>query len=60
MVKLKFPKFVKDDLIEWLSRIEQFFEFQGITNTQKVLLASFHLESEFNQMVAMAMTSVTS
>jgi hypothetical protein len=29
--------------------VDQFFEFQGTTDAQKVLLASFHLKGEANQ-----------
>ena len=49
MARLKFPKYSGEDPTEWLSRVAQFFEFQGIADNQKVTLASFHLEGEANQ-----------
>ncbi|KAH9763048.1 hypothetical protein KPL70_001041 [Citrus sinensis] len=49
MARLEFPKYSGEDPTEWLSRVAQFFEFQGIADNQKVTLASFHLEGEANQ-----------
>ncbi|KAH9663489.1 hypothetical protein KPL70_019711 [Citrus sinensis] len=49
MAKLEFPRYSDDNLTEWFNRVNQFFEFQGINNEQKVSLASFHLEGEANQ-----------
>jgi len=49
MAKLAFPKYSGEDLTELLSRVAQFFEFQGTNDNQKVSLASFHLEGEANQ-----------
>lgn len=49
MARLEFPKYSGEDPIEWLSRVAQFFEFQGTADNQKVTLASFHLEGEANQ-----------
>ena len=49
MTKLEFPRYSGDDLIEWFNCVNQFFEFQGISNEQKVSLASFHLKGEANQ-----------
>ncbi|RVW38210.1 hypothetical protein CK203_090939 [Vitis vinifera] len=47
--KLEFPKYSGDDPTEWFTRVDQFFEYQGTLETQKVSLASFHLEGEANQ-----------
>ena len=47
--KLEFPRFSGDDPTEWLNRVNQFFEFQNTAETQKVSLASYHLEGEANQ-----------
>ena len=47
--KLAFPKFSGDDPTEWFNRVNQFFEFQNTAKTQKVSLASYHLEGEANQ-----------
>jgi hypothetical protein len=47
--KIVFPRFSGDDPTEWFNRVNQFFEFQNIFETQKVSLASYHLEGEANQ-----------
>jgi len=49
MAKLKFPRFSDDEPTEWFNHVDQFFEFQGTTDAQKVSLASFHLKGEANQ-----------
>jgi len=49
LASLEFPRFSGDDLTKWFTRVDQFFEFQGNTTTQKVSLASFHLQGEANQ-----------
>ncbi|KAJ0007378.1 hypothetical protein Pint_29904 [Pistacia integerrima] len=49
MAKLEFPRYSRDDPIEWFNRVAQFVEFQGTVDNQKVSLASFHLEGEANQ-----------
>lgn len=49
LAKLKFPRFAGDDLIEWFTRVDQFFEYQGTAEMQNVALASFHLQGEANQ-----------
>ncbi|KAH9717618.1 hypothetical protein KPL71_021897 [Citrus sinensis] len=49
MAKLEFPRYAGDDPTEWFSKVSQFFEYQGTSETQKVALASFHLEGEANQ-----------
>ncbi|KAJ0020848.1 hypothetical protein Pint_31497 [Pistacia integerrima] len=40
---------LNDDPTEWFTRVDQFFEYQGTLESQKVSLASFHLEGEANQ-----------
>lgn len=47
--KLDFPRFSGEDPTEWMTRVEQFFEYQGTVDTHKVSLASYHLEGEANQ-----------
>ncbi|KAL4318963.1 hypothetical protein GQ457_18G015170 [Hibiscus cannabinus] len=47
--KLEFPRYAGDDPTEWFTRIDQFFEFHGTMDFEKVHLASFHLEGEANQ-----------
>ena len=47
-VKLDFPRFVGDDPTEWFNRVEQFFEYLGTVENQKVLTAAYHLEWEAN------------
>ncbi|KAJ0020779.1 hypothetical protein Pint_31593 [Pistacia integerrima] len=49
LAKLEFPRFFGDDPTEWFTRVDQFFEYQGTLESQKVSLASFHLEGEANQ-----------
>lgn len=49
LAKREFPKYSRDDPTEWFNRMDQFFEYQGTTEAQKVSLASLHLESEANQ-----------
>ncbi|KAA8538159.1 hypothetical protein F0562_027767 [Nyssa sinensis] len=49
LAKLEFPIYSGDDLIERFNRVDQFFEYQGTTDAQKVSLASFPLEGEANQ-----------
>ena len=43
-LKLLFPRFSGDDPTGWIYKAEQYFEFQHITPSQQVQLASFHLE----------------
>lgn len=45
-----FPGISGDDPTEWFAKVEQFFEYQDTTETQKVALASFCLEGEANQL----------
>lgn len=47
--RLEFSKFSGDDPDEWLSKAEQFFEYQGTTPAHKIALASFHMQDEANQ-----------
>lgn len=49
LAKLEFPRFAGDDPTEWFTRVDQFFEYQGTAEMQKVALASFHLQGEANQ-----------
>lgn len=49
VVKLDCPRYSGEDPTEWYNRITQFFEYQEVTDEQKVSLASFHLEGEANQ-----------
>ncbi|XP_021595172.1 uncharacterized protein LOC110602054 [Manihot esculenta] len=38
-----------DDPTEWMTRVEQFFDYQKIDTSEKVYLASYHLQGEANQ-----------
>lgn len=49
MAKLEFLRYFGDDPTEWSNKLSQFFDFQRITEIQKVTLASFSLEDEANQ-----------
>jgi hypothetical protein len=47
VAKLNFPKFDgSEDPTSWVCRAEQFFEFQGTAEEDKVGLAAYHLEGE--------------
>jgi hypothetical protein len=49
LAKLEFPIYSGNDPTEWFNRVDQFFEYQGTAETQKMSLASFHLQGEANQ-----------
>jgi hypothetical protein len=49
LASLEFPRFSGDDPIKWFTRVDQFFEFQGTPEAQKVSLSSFHLQGGANQ-----------
>ncbi|KAH9768883.1 hypothetical protein KPL71_011779 [Citrus sinensis] len=49
VAKLEFPHYAGNDPTEWFNRVDQFFEYQGSTEDQNVVLPSFHLEGEANQ-----------
>ena len=48
LAKLEFPRYSGNDPTEWFNKVDQFFEYQGIPEAQKVSLTSFHLEGEAN------------
>ncbi|WKA06770.1 hypothetical protein VitviT2T_024654 [Vitis vinifera] len=47
--KLEFPRLSGDDPTEGFNRVEQFFDYQGTAENQKVPMAAYHLEGEANQ-----------
>ncbi|GJR11182.1 ribonuclease H-like domain-containing protein [Tanacetum coccineum] len=50
LTKLELPTYRGDeDPTEWFIKVDQFFEYQGTPVTQKVSLASYHLQGESNQ-----------
>ncbi|KAF2310230.1 hypothetical protein GH714_007321 [Hevea brasiliensis] len=49
LAKIEFPKFSGDDPTEWMAKVEQFFDYQKTIPTEKVYLASYHLQGEANQ-----------
>ncbi|GJX51202.1 hypothetical protein Tco_0278047 [Tanacetum coccineum] len=50
LTKLEFLKYRGDeDPTEWFTKVDYFFENQGTPMTQKVSLASYHLQGEANQ-----------
>ncbi|KAF2325716.1 hypothetical protein GH714_033646 [Hevea brasiliensis] len=49
LAKLEFPKYSGDDPTEWFTRVDQFFEYQGTPDSEKVSLASYHLRGEANE-----------
>ncbi|GJX15830.1 hypothetical protein Tco_0216662 [Tanacetum coccineum] len=49
LTKLEFPTYRGDENpTEWFTKVDQFFENQGTPVTQKVSLASYHLQGEAN------------
>ncbi|XP_043817377.1 uncharacterized protein LOC110625649 [Manihot esculenta] len=46
LAKIEFPKFSGDDPIEWMTRVEQFFDYQKTYTFEKVC---YHLQGEVNQ-----------
>lgn len=48
LAKLEFPTYSGDDSTEWFNRVDQFFDYQGMTVDQKVQLAFIHLEGKAN------------
>lgn len=49
LAKIEFPKFSGNDLTEWLTQVDQFFDYQRIDTSKKVYFASYHLQGEANQ-----------
>lgn len=45
-MKLDFPKFDGSDPNGWVFRAQQFFNYHGTPDTQKIHLASFHMEGK--------------
>ncbi|KAF2323543.1 hypothetical protein GH714_036017 [Hevea brasiliensis] len=46
LAKLEFPKYSGDDPTEWFTKVDQFFEYQGTPESEKVSLASYHLRGK--------------
>lgn len=49
LAKIEFPKFSGDDPTEWMTKVDQFFDYQKTDPSEKVYLASYHLQGEANQ-----------
>ncbi|KAG8642458.1 hypothetical protein MANES_12G088990v8 [Manihot esculenta] len=49
LAKLEFPNYSGDDPTEWFARVDQFFDYQGTPDSEKVSLASYHLRGEANE-----------
>ncbi|XP_037493831.1 uncharacterized protein LOC110010892 [Jatropha curcas] len=49
LAKLEFLKYSGDNPTEWFTRVDQFFEYQGTPELEKVSLASYHLRGEANE-----------
>ena len=45
-VRLEFPKFSGEDLASWVYKANQYFKFYNNPITEKLILASFHIEGE--------------
>ncbi|CAL1362295.1 unnamed protein product [Linum trigynum] len=48
LARLEFPMFAGGDPGSWFPCVEQFFEYQEVSEDQKVSLVAFHLEGEAN------------
>ena len=46
LARLEFLRFAGSDPTEWFPRVEQFFDYQDTPGSQKVPLASYHMEGE--------------
>lgn len=49
LAKIEFPRFSGDDPTEWMTKVDQFFDYQKTDDSEKVYLASYHLQGEANQ-----------
>lgn len=49
LAKIEFPKFSGDDSTELMTKVDQFFDYQKTDPSEKVYLASYHLQGEANQ-----------
>ena len=49
LARLEFPRFAGSDPTEWFTWVEQFFDYQDTLVSQKVPLASYHMEGEANK-----------
>lgn len=49
IAKPDFPWFSGDDPTEWFNHVEQFFEYLGTVENQKVDMVAYHLEGKANQ-----------
>jgi len=45
-VKLDFPKFDGSDVLQWIFKAEQFFDYYNTPDDQRLIIASVHLEKE--------------
>nr|KYP47443.1 hypothetical protein KK1_030902 [Cajanus cajan] len=45
-VKLDFPKFDGSEVLQWIFKAKQFFDYYKTTDEQRLLIASVHLEKE--------------
>jgi len=45
-VKLDFPKFDGSEVLQWIFKAEQFFDYYKTPDDQRLLIASMHLEKE--------------
>lgn len=48
-VKLKFPRFAGGDPTEWVSKVKQYFDYQGMPLEQQVSFSSYHLDGVANE-----------
>lgn len=49
LAKLEFPRYSGTDPTEWLTKANQFFDFQATPDNEKVSLASYHMQGEANE-----------
>ncbi|KAF2318216.1 hypothetical protein GH714_003117 [Hevea brasiliensis] len=41
LAKLEFPKYSGDDPTEWFTRVDQFFEYQGTPDSEKISMSPY-------------------
>ena len=46
MMRLEFPRFFGEDLASWVYKANQYFKYYSTPVTEKLMLASFHMDGE--------------
>lgn len=45
-IKLDFPRFDGSDVLNWIFKAEQFFDYYGTPDTQRLIIAAVHMEKD--------------